>query len=67
MDRLLTTEEIAGYLQISPRTIESWVWRKKIPHIKIGRCVRFDLEQIQEWLKVKSVGAMERQSNVRQV
>jgi len=67
MDSLLTKEEVAGYLQISPRTIESWVWRGKIPHIKIGRCVRFDLDQIQEWLKAKTRGAMESQSNVHQV
>lgn len=62
----LTPEEIAGYLQISPRTIESWVWRGKIPHIKIGRCVRFDLGQIQEWLKAKTVGAMDTQSTAHQ-
>jgi len=49
-----------------PRTIESWVWKEKIPHIKLGRCVRFDLGQIQEWLKAKTVGAMDVQSSSHQ-
>jgi excisionase family DNA binding protein len=66
MDKLLTKEEIAGYLHLSPRTIESWVWREKIPYIKIGRCVRFDLGQIQEWLKAKTRGAMDMQSTAHQ-
>ena len=54
--RLLDTEEIAKYLHLSPRTISSWVWRRKIPYLKLGRSVRFDLGQIQEWLKAKMVG-----------
>lgn len=59
MDRLLTKEEIAGYLHLSPRTIESWVSRGRIPHIKLGRAVRFDVKAIQEWLKTKTRGTME--------
>ncbi len=64
MERLLTITEIASYLRISPRTIESWVYKGKIPHIKLGRCVRFDVGQIQRWLKARTVGVMDKQSNV---
>jgi len=57
MHGLLTVEEVARYLHISPRTVESWVRTGKIPHIKLGSAVRFDLGQIQPWLKARTVGA----------
>ncbi|MDD5044936.1 MAG: helix-turn-helix domain-containing protein [Candidatus Omnitrophica bacterium] len=48
--RLITVEELAKYLNLNPHTIYMWVEQKKIPFIKIGRMVRFDLIEIEEWL-----------------
>lgn len=51
--RLITVEELAEYLNLNPHTIYIWVEQGKIPHIKIGRMVRFDLLEIEDWLASK--------------
>jgi len=53
---LLTKENLADYLQLSTRTIDTWVCRNKVPYIKVGRVVRFDKKVIDRWLKEKSNG-----------
>lgn len=49
---LLTTEEAAEYLQVKPNTLE--VWRSqdpnKVPFVKIGRNVRYRLEDLQAFV-----------------
>ena len=49
-DRLLTAEEIADYLGYSVRTIYDKVQRDQIPHIRLGRTVRFRRAQIDAWI-----------------
>lgn len=51
--RLITVEELAKYLNLNPHTIYIWVEQRKIPFIKIGRMVRFDLLEIEAWLTSK--------------
>ena len=51
MSTLLTVDDVAKWLNISPRTIRDWVYRKKIPHIKVHSCLRFDPEVIRLWLE----------------
>ena len=65
MERLLTTQEISNYLQVSPRTVESWVSRGKIPFLKVGKLTRFDINIIQKWLYSKAGGSMDYSSIVR--
>lgn len=48
---VLTVEQIASLLQKKPRTIREMCYKKLIPHIKLGRSIRFDLPKIQEWLE----------------
>lgn len=48
---LLTLEELSNYLKVSKSWLYDRTSRNKIPHYKIGRYVRFDLKQINEWLK----------------
>lgn len=49
---LLTTIELAEVLNISRQTI--FRWRKEgMPFYKISKSVRFDLEEIREWLQTK--------------
>ena len=38
---LLTYQKAAAYLDISPHTLRSWVKRRKIPYLSIGRNHRF--------------------------
>lgn len=51
MDRLLTVDEVAAWLQVKPRTIYQWVHEDYIPVIKLGSLVRFDRASITAWVK----------------
>jgi len=60
--RLITVEELAKYLNLNPHTIYMWTEQKKIPFIKIGRMVRFDLIEIEEWLTSKKTEITEEET-----
>lgn len=51
MDRLLTIDDLAEWLQVKPRTIYQWVHEGYIPVIKLGALVRFDRASILAWVK----------------
>jgi excisionase family DNA binding protein len=53
--RLLDINDLAIYLHISKNTLYNWLYRRKIPHIKVGRSVRFDLKDIEKWINEKRV------------
>lgn len=55
MNRLLTVDEVAAWLQVKPRTIYQWVHEGYIPVIKLGALVRFDQSNISAWLKKREV------------
>jgi excisionase family DNA binding protein len=42
---LITKEEIAHRYSVSARTIEFWVRKRRIPTIKVGRQLRFRVEE----------------------
>ena len=50
MDRLLTAEEIAQQLGVTPQ----WVWAQAraglIPHVRLGRYRRFRESAVEAWL-----------------
>jgi excisionase family DNA binding protein len=48
---LLTVNELAPLLAVSPKTIYSYVARNIIPHYKIAASVRFRARDIVEWLR----------------
>lgn len=52
-----TVPQLAEYLQISKRTIFSWIYQRKIPYSKIGRRVVFKREDIEQWCEGKKVKA----------
>ncbi|MDP2924160.1 MAG: helix-turn-helix domain-containing protein [Candidatus Omnitrophota bacterium] len=53
--RYLSPKELSEYLGVSINTIYGWVSQKKIPYKKLGRLVRFSVEEIDEWVKQNSV------------
>ena len=57
--RYLSTDEVAKYLGVSKGTIYSWTCYTKIPHVKIGRLVKFDLRRIEEWTAKNAVEILE--------
>ena len=50
MERLLTVPEVAEELQVKPSTIYTWVRQDRIPHIRVGRLIRFTIDQIDKFL-----------------
>ena len=55
--RFIGTDEMAEYMDLSVNTIYSWVYSRKIPFFKIGRLVKFDLKEIDNWMIGMKVGA----------
>lgn len=49
----MTTPELAEYLAVSEDAIRNWVKKGEIPFSKLGRALRFDLLEIEKWLKTK--------------
>jgi excisionase family DNA binding protein len=49
--RLLTVQEAARFLTVSASTLYGWVWQRKIPFVKVGRALRFDLTDLEEFIE----------------
>jgi excisionase family DNA binding protein len=47
---VLTLSEAAGYLRFGVSTVRAWVKQGHIPHVMIGRAVRFRREALERWL-----------------
>jgi excisionase family DNA binding protein len=54
---LLDTEAVATALCVTPRHIQRLVTERRIPHIKVGRFVRFDPDELKSWLDGHKVPA----------
>jgi transposase-like protein len=51
----LTLEELLKELNIRADRTTAWRWRKEgMPHIKIGNQIRYNKEEVLEWLKNKN-------------
>ena len=51
MDRLMTIEEVAAYMQISRFTVYRLAKGQSIPATKIGRQWRFHKDEIDRWMR----------------
>jgi excisionase family DNA binding protein len=47
---ILTLEEVATYLRLTPQTIYKWAQEKRIPAAKLGKEWRFRKSIIDRWL-----------------
>jgi len=47
----LTPEETADYLGVALGTIRNWTSQRHIPHVKLGRVVRFHKDELDSWLR----------------
>ena len=53
--RLIDVEGLAEYVGLSTHTIYTMVSQRRIPYVKVGRLVRFDLGLLDAWLKQHTV------------
>ena len=46
----LNKQQACHYLGISNNTLDSWI-KKGLPHIKVGKTIRFDKAEVNRWLQ----------------
>lgn len=50
LKELVTTKELSSLLKVTRQTVANW--RKEgLPFMKLGRSIRFDYDEVIEWLK----------------
>jgi excisionase family DNA binding protein len=53
--RLLTPDELAEFLNVSPRTIDTWRYQRKGPRaVRVGGVLRFRESDIEAWLEANA-------------
>ena len=53
---LLKPNEAAQSLAISPRKLWSLTASGEIPHVRIGRSVRYAIDDVKDWIKAQTKG-----------
>jgi excisionase family DNA binding protein len=48
--RLMNVKEAADYLAVSVSTLYGWAWQRKLPFVKVGRALRFDVSDLQKFI-----------------
>ncbi len=48
---LLNIRQAAEMLSVSVSTLYGWIWQKRIPFVKIGRSVRFDIRDLEQFIR----------------
>jgi len=48
--RLIDVRELSEWLGVATGTLYNWVSYGRLPHTKLGRCLRFDPDEIDKWL-----------------
>ena len=61
--RFLGIRDCAEYLGVSKGTLYVWVCHRKIPYVKVGRLVKFDLVRIDKWLASTTVESYNHNNN----
>lgn len=55
---LMSIQEAALYTSLSVKTLYSMVSQRRIPFVKVGRLLRFDMGLLNHWLKEQTVMPM---------
>jgi excisionase family DNA binding protein len=56
---LITVEDAAKFLAVSTSTLYGWVYQRRIPFVKVGGALRFELAELQKFIQANrfQVGA----------
>ncbi len=60
--RLIDAAAAADRLGTTERHVRDLVFRRRIPDVKVGQLVRFDVDELDAWLDAQRVPATERVS-----
>ena len=61
--RYFNAREISTYLGVSEEAIRKWTLRGKIPFVKLGKSLRFDMIKIESWVKAKESSNAQKEFN----
>lgn len=50
MNQFLTIKDMAHRYNVVDRTIRNWI-KQGMPCIKVGNVLRFDIEEVEQWIK----------------
>ena len=50
-DRWLSVEDIAEHLGVKRETIYKWVSQRNMPAHKVGRLLKFQVKEVDEWVR----------------
>ena len=50
---LMNIKKLSELLNIKEKTIYDWCHKRRIPYLKVGGLLRFDYDEIIEWLETK--------------
>lgn len=53
MNRKMTVKDLAEHYQVTRQTIHNWL-QHGLPHVKVGRVLRFDIEEVDRWVQEQS-------------
>jgi excisionase family DNA binding protein len=48
---LITVQDAAKFLAVSTSTLYGWVYLRRIPFVKVGRALRFELAELQNFIQ----------------
>lgn len=54
---LLDVAEAAEFLAVTVSTLYGWVWQRRIPFVKLGRALRFDIADLERFVDRNRVDA----------
>jgi excisionase family DNA binding protein len=49
--RLMTVNDAARYLAVSVSTLYGWVYQRRIPFVKLGRALRFEVVDLDGFIQ----------------
>ena len=58
LEPLLSIDEVARILAVSPATIRTWIHRKRLPYVKMGRRVGFHPDSIRSFIAKNTRAAL---------
>jgi excisionase family DNA binding protein len=47
---LINIRQASQFLSVSVSTLYGWIWQRRIPYIKVGRAVRFDIQDLEKFV-----------------
>jgi excisionase family DNA binding protein len=62
MNNLIDIRELSKMLHVSVSMLYAWISQGKIPYVKLGRLVRFDLQAVKKWLEEQSIEPKRRET-----